>query len=61
MNHDRKCQVVATYIAERMNTDDLMEYVIDDLYQLMKHGGGLENFMHDYGLTEQNLEELGGE
>ena len=61
MNHDRKCQVVATYIANRMNTDDLLEYVVDDLYQLMKHSDLLEDYMADYCLTEQHLEELGGE
>ena len=60
MNHDRKCQVVAAYIADRMNTDDLVEYVMNDLYQLMKHGDLLEGYMADYCLTEQRLEELGG-
>jgi hypothetical protein len=60
MNHDRKCQVVAAYIADRMNTDDLVEYVVDDLYQMMKHSDLLEGYMADYCLTEQHLEELGG-
>ena len=63
ITHGRKCEIVAAYIANRMDTDDLIEYVIDDLYQLMKHGGAnlLENYMEDYGLTEQHLNELGAE
>lgn len=61
MNHDRKCQVVATYIADRMSTDDLLEFVIDALYHEMKHSNVLEDYMDDYCLTEQHLEELGGE
>ena len=61
MNHDRKCQIVAAYIADRMDTDDLLEYVTDALYHEMKHSNVLEDYMDDYCLTEQHLEELGGE
>ena len=61
MTNDRKCQVVATYIADRMSTDDLLEFVIDSLYHEMKYNNALEGYMADYCLTEQHLEELGGE
>lgn len=60
MTHGRKCEIVANYIADNMDHLDLVEFVVDTLYQQMKHSNMLEEYMSDCGLNEQHLEELGG-
>ena len=60
MTYSRKCELVANYIANNMTLDEMKEYIVDELYQTMKHGEMLEDYMEDYDLTEQHLEELGG-
>jgi len=60
MKHSDKCYIVAKYALDSMKLDDIMDYALDSLFQEIKNSDMLEEYMRDYGLTEQHLEELGG-
>ena len=60
MTHSDKCYIVAKYALDSMKLDDIMDYALDSLFQEIKNSDMLEDYMRDYGLTEQHLEELGG-
>lgn len=61
MNHDRKCQIVAAYVVDNMDHNDLLDYATDAMYENLKYGdsGALDEYIEFYGLTESKLEELG--